>query len=91
MYSQHAAEYDQAVINNNWSYKLLADCGDDSTHKNACNSCDHRVLRYSSANFLDNLVYFVVADDQVSLSDIVSIHTLMSPLLIRVVECPEFR
>jgi hypothetical protein len=79
MYSQHTAEYDQAVINNNWSYKLLTDCSDDSTHKNAHNSCDCRVLQYPLANFLDHLVYFVVRDDQVSLSNIVSIHTLMSP------------
>jgi hypothetical protein len=79
MYSQHAAEYDQAVIDNNWSYKLSTDCGDDSTHKNARNSHDHKVPQYSLANFLDHLVYFIVADDQVSLSDIVSIHTLMSP------------
>jgi hypothetical protein len=79
MYSQHAAEYDQAVIDNNWNYKLLTDCGDDSTHKIARNSRDRRVPRYSPASFLDHLVYFVVADDQVSLSDIVSIHTLMSP------------
>ena len=79
LYTQHAAEYDQAIINNNWDYKLSSDCGDNSTHKNACNSYDHKVPRYSPHNFLDHLVYFVVADNQVSLSDLVSIHTLMSP------------
>jgi hypothetical protein len=40
---------------------------------------------------MDAIINFVVADDQVSRSNLYSYHALTCPKSIRVTECPEFR
>jgi hypothetical protein len=86
----HAEEYDGAVLQHKWSYKLSSELGDPSTH-DARNKRDPELPSFSPEAFLEHLVRFVVADDQVSPDDLACFHTLTSLQSIRVVECPEFR
>ena len=89
----HAEEYDKAVTENKWTYKLSthqSQTGDASTHS-ARNNRDHELPSFSPAVFLELLVRFVVADDQVSPDNLPFFHTLTRLQSIRVVECPEFR
>ena len=90
LYNLHAEEYDKAVVQYKWPVKLSTESRDAST-QNAHNQCGREVPSFSPAAFLEHLVRFIVADDQVSPDDLVFFHTLTNPQSIRVVECPEFR
>jgi hypothetical protein len=90
LHSAHGDVYDKVVLQHKWGYKLSTESRDAST-QNARNQRDRDVPSFSPAAFLEHLVHFVVADDQVSLDDLVFFHTLTSLQSIRVVECPEFR
>ncbi|KAF8491980.1 hypothetical protein F5888DRAFT_1806971 [Russula emetica] len=59
----HAEEYDGAVLQHKWSYKLSSELGDPSTH-DARNKRDPELPSFSPEAFLEHLVRFVVADDQ---------------------------
>ena len=64
--------------------------GDASTD-NLRNKRGRDIPSFSPLVFLDHLVRFIVADDQVSSDDLAFVLTLTSLQSIRVVECPEFR
>jgi hypothetical protein len=73
---QHAIAYDNAIIDNGWSYKLSTH-SDDVAHNNACNDVTNRlVLPFSPKTFLEYLVHFIVADNQVRLNDFMFFYTL---------------
>lgn len=60
----HPDEYDKAIVDNQWQYRLSTDTGDASVRNN------HKVAvrkapPFSPAAFLEHLVRFIVADDQV--------------------------
>lgn len=86
----HAEEYDKAIIQHKWAYKLSTESRNVST-QNTRNQRDREVPLFSPVVFLEHLARFVVADDQVSPDDLVFFHTLTNLQLICVVECPEFR
>jgi hypothetical protein len=65
---QHPKEYDTAIMDNNWDYKLSTH-SDDTAHNNNCNVANSQVPPFSPQTFLEYLVRFVVADDQVCLKD----------------------
>lgn len=91
MYSHHAAIYDQTVLKNNWLYKLSTEVKKSSSRKNASNAHNPSVPWFSHEVFLDHLVSFIVADDQVSQNNLMAFLALICYQSIRVVECPEFR
>jgi len=68
LYKHYAAVYDQTVADNNWPYSLSTHMNDAHSHKNAGNVrvCDRAVPQFSAVAFLESLVSFIVADDQVS-------------------------
>ena len=65
MYKNHPKEYDQVVEQNNWAYK-------PSTHTKDTDNNSHNIRkpglpRFSPETFMEYLVRFIIADDQVSL------------------------
>src|SRR5258707_8231542 len=86
----HAEEYNKAVVQHKWAYKLSTESCNVSTQI-ARNQCSQEVPLFSPAVFLEHLACFIVADDQVSPDGLVFFHTLTNLQLICVVECPEFR
>ena len=79
LYQIHAEEYDKAVLHHKWTYKLSSESRDPSTH-DARNKRDRELPQFSPVAFLEHLVRFVVADDQVSPNDPAFIHTPSSLL-----------
>ena len=75
LYHVHAEEYDKAVVQHKWAYKLSTQSHDAST-QNARNQRGREVPSFSPPVFLEHLVRFIVADDQVSPDDLVFFHTL---------------
>jgi hypothetical protein len=76
LHQVHSDEYDKVVLLNKWTYKLSTQTrdastqsGDASTH-NAHNKRDRQLPSFSPASFLEHLVRFIVADDQVSPDDV---------------------
>jgi hypothetical protein len=91
LYEQHAEEYDKAILEYKWSYKLSNERRGACT-QNTLSIRDRALPSFSPKAFLDQLVRFIVADDQVSPDgSCVHSHSHTSPQSIRVVECPEFR
>lgn len=75
---------------NDWDYyKRSTEVNNPSSH--AGNVRDRAIPHFSSPAFIERLVCFIVADDQVSPNNLVFFLTLMYVQSIRVVECPEFR
>jgi hypothetical protein len=62
---EHAEEYDNAILEHKWSYKLSGEMLDAST-QNPRSMHDHVLPSFSLVAFLDQLIHFIVADDQVS-------------------------
>jgi len=56
------------VVDNNWPYSLSTQTNDARSHKNAGNIriCNQAVPQFSAMAFLDSIVSFVIADNQVS-------------------------
>lgn len=69
LYKIHPTEYDEAVLKYKWPFKLSTEARDESTH-NPRNIRDGDIPSFSPAAFLEHLVRFVVADDQVSSDDL---------------------
>jgi len=86
---QHPKEYDKAVINHKWQYKLSTQSGNASTHPR--NAVIREVLPFSPEVFLEHLVRFIVADDQVCLILPFILSCSHVSKSICVIECPEFR
>ena len=76
LYKHHAEEYNQTVLKNNWKYKLLTQINDAASCKNAVNVHDWALSQFSLMAFLEHLVCFIVADDQVSSKNLVFFHML---------------
>ena len=70
----HPEEYDKAVLQHKWEYKLSAKFCDPTTHA-SLNKRDRELPSFSLAAFLEHLVRFVIANDQVSPNDPVFFHT----------------
>jgi len=68
LYKHHAMVYNQMVADNNWPYSLLTQMNDMCSYKNAGNIYvyDQAVPQFSAVAFLESLVSFIIADDQVS-------------------------
>lgn len=73
LYSQHAKEYDDAVVKHKWAFKLTTQIG--ATTHDARKTRNSELPPFSPAAFLEHLVRFVVADDQVSPEDLWLFHT----------------
>jgi len=56
--NHHAATYDNAIVENCWNYPLSSDV--KSGKSNTVEACKQQV------SFIDYIICFVVADDQVS-------------------------
>jgi len=65
----HAHEYDQAIVKYNWKYKLSTH-NQTSTTQSTRSQRDRRLPSFSPTVFLELLVRFIVADDQVSSDDL---------------------
>ena len=89
----HAEEYDKAIAVNGWTYRssTAVDTPVNTAHSDHNKRGPRDLPSFSPEAFLECLVRFIVADDQVSLDDFAFLHTLTSLQSIRVVECPEFR
>src|SRR5713226_4160059 len=86
----HAEEYNKAVVQHKWAYKLSTKSCNVSTQI-ARNQHGWEVPLFSPVVFLEHLAHFVVADDQVSPDGLMFFHTLTNLQSICVVECPEFQ
>lgn len=87
---QHPTEYDEAVLDRQWPYKLSTQTGDASV-QNSHNAANRQVPPFTSEAFLEHLVRFIVADDQVCPFPFCSFVLSQLSKSIRVIECPEFR
>lgn len=61
---KHATAYDEAIVVNGWNYRLSGDI--KSGKSNAVEARRHTLPPFSQTSFIDYIVRFVVADDQVS-------------------------
>src|SRR6267154_365192 len=75
LYQMHAEEYNKAVLQHKWTYKLSTESHNTTTH-DARNKRNHKLPSFSLAAFLEHLIRFIVADDQVSPNDPTFFHTL---------------
>jgi hypothetical protein len=87
MHRHHADEYDRVVLKKKWTFKLSK----DAPFHNTAKVRDESIPHFSPDAFLEYLVRFIVADDQVSPNNLCLFLTLTYLKVIRVVECPEFR
>lgn len=62
--NEHAAEYDKAIVENGWNYRLSDEV--KSGKSNAVETRKRTLPPFTQASFIDYIVRFVVADDQVS-------------------------
>ena len=62
--SKHSTAYDEAIVQNNWGYRLSHDV--KSGKSNAVEARKRPLPPFTSESFLEYIVRFVVADDQVS-------------------------
>jgi len=75
LHNHHPLEYDKANKDNNWEYKTLA-MSKDATAHGAHNAITQSVPPFSEEAFLEYLVRFVVADDQVWFTNLGFLHVL---------------
>ncbi len=90
LYLVYPRKYDDAVSQHSWQYKLMSQLSNAPTN-NACYQCDQKIPSFSLVLFLVHLVCFIVADDQVSSNNLVSLHTLKGLQSICIMECPKFQ
>ncbi len=62
--NHHAATYDNAIVENRWNYPLSSDV--KSGKSNTVEARKHSLPPFTQASFIDYIIRFVVADDQVS-------------------------
>lgn len=62
--NKHAAAYDRAIVENNWNYRLSSDV--KSGKHNTVEARKHSLPPFTQASFIDYIIRFAVADDQVS-------------------------
>jgi hypothetical protein len=78
-------------MENRWNFKLSTQTNDASSKGSNLAKVHESVPQFSPDVFLEHLVSFIVADDQVSPNKPVYFLMLTYLQSIRVVECPEFR
>jgi hypothetical protein len=61
---KHGDAYDRAIVENNWNYRLSSDL--KSGKSNTVEARKHSLPPFTQASFIDYIIRFVVADDQVS-------------------------
>jgi hypothetical protein len=61
--SKHTADYDKAIMENHWNYHPSTDVKSGKSDSEAQN---HSLLLFTQASFLDYIICFIIADDQVS-------------------------
>jgi hypothetical protein len=67
LYNFHAKLYDEAVLAHGWmNHKLSTEVNAEGSHDDANTICDETLPKFSPAAFMECLVHFIVADDQVS-------------------------
>jgi hypothetical protein len=69
LHNEHSEEYDKAVAQHKWGYRLSTESR-NATTQDARNQSDQVIPIFSPEAFLEHLVHFVVADDQVSPDDL---------------------
>ena len=62
--NKHTATYDKAIVENSWNYRLSSDV--KSGKSNTLEARKHSLPLFTQASFIDYIIHFVVADDQVS-------------------------
>jgi hypothetical protein len=62
--NKHTAAYDKAIVENNWNYCLSNEV--KSGKSNTVEARKHSLPPFTQASFIDYIICFVVADDQVS-------------------------
>ncbi len=90
LYLIYPEEYNKAVFEHKWTYKLSTESHNPSI-QDVHNTCDCDILSFSPVVFLEHLIRFIIANDQVSLYNLTFFQTLTSLQSIHVVECPEFQ
>lgn len=91
MYRRHSENYDEVLLKKKWKHLRLSTDVKNTSSRKASNGRDRSLPQFSSTAFLDYLVSWIVADDQVSPNRPRFFPALMHLQSIRVVECPEFR
>ena len=61
---QHAAAYNKAIVENNWNYHLSSVV--KSGKSNTVEACKHSLPPFTQGSFIDYIIRFVVANNQVS-------------------------
>ena len=96
--NEHPATYDKAIVDNGWNYRFSSDV--KSGKSNAIEPQTRSLPPFTQSSFIDHIIHFVVADDQVSDAFSESVmrslslsltHVLITTQSIHLVECPEFR
>lgn len=70
LYRVHGKAYDKAIEENGWKYPLSTQTKYSSTMGDPCDVNKRVLPPFSEEIFLKYLVRFIVADDQVSRSDL---------------------
>ena len=94
LYKVHPQDYDKAIVTNGWNYKLSTEVDSTSVHVNKRKLCNEEIPPFTLETFLEHLVHFIIADDQVGLNFLVFFQACWSHTsfqLICIVKCPEFR
>jgi hypothetical protein len=86
---EHTVIYDKTIIEKNWHYPLSTEVPGAKTTIGELRK--HALPRFTIEVFIEYLVRFIVADDQVSNYFLLLTHVLILSQSIRVVDCPEFR
>jgi len=76
----HPTEYDEAVAANGWPYKLSTEVNNPSA-QNSRDDTTRIVPPFSPEAFLEYLIHFIVADDQVWLINVRFFRTLTNLLV----------
>lgn len=62
--SEHSDAYDKAIVENSWNYRFSSDVKSGKT--NTVEARKHSLPPFTQKSFIDYIIRFVVADDQVS-------------------------
>jgi hypothetical protein len=77
LYNFHAKLYDKTVLAHGWrNCKLSTEASVKGSHDDAHTIRDEMLPKFSPAAFMEHLVHFIVADDQVSSNNLGFFYTL---------------
>ena len=77
--NEHPATYDKAIVDNGWNYRFSSDVKSGKSNAIEPQTCS--LPPFTQSSFIDHIIRFVVADDQVSdaFSESVTGHLKKSP------------